>query len=349
MSKTSKTLATLLILVFLTSLTLPNGIVKAQSKTITVPDDYPTISSAIGNATDGDTILVKKGTYQEQTLLINKTIALIGEGAENTAISCHPQWIPTGGLHINSTGLLEPDYGYDNPIKITGSNVTFSGFKVISDKSGSIFLSSGFGTIIAFNNFTTPITISGFAQNVTWNYINNGTTIIGGEKHVFANNRIINGIYTLQSQLTIINNTFSGNYGIYMGGYDNRIFNNTIQNTDCAIYFWAYAASNSIYGNNFINNLRQVRIGDVYNPIVAKWDDGNIGNYWSDYSGQGVYVINQDNIDHYPLTELYHVSQIPESNLSLLLQIATIAVAVILVIVILSIILYKKHRKTSKT
>jgi hypothetical protein len=37
--------------------------VEAGSKTLVVPDDHPTIASAIGNATQGDTILVKKGTY----------------------------------------------------------------------------------------------------------------------------------------------------------------------------------------------------------------------------------------------------------------------------------------------
>jgi len=37
-----------------------------------VPDDYPTISAAVGNATEGDRIFVKNGTYYEQPLLIDK-------------------------------------------------------------------------------------------------------------------------------------------------------------------------------------------------------------------------------------------------------------------------------------
>ena len=132
-----------------------------------------------------------------------------------------------------------------------------------------------------------------------------------------------------------------------MGGYDNRIFNNTIQNTDCALYFWAGAAGNSIYGNNFINNSRQVQIGEVYNSTVAEWDNDEIGNYWSDYNGQGVYVINKDNIDHYPLIEPYHVPEISESNLPTTLLTVTIVIAVTIGIVILSLVLYRRHQKTA--
>jgi hypothetical protein len=46
---------------------------KANPSTIVIPDDYATIAYAIGNATDGDTIIVKSGTYNETTLEINKT------------------------------------------------------------------------------------------------------------------------------------------------------------------------------------------------------------------------------------------------------------------------------------
>jgi len=64
MGSLCKTLSVVLVLVFLTSVvTLQSATVKAQTKTIVVPDDYPTIQAAIGNASDGDTVFVKNGVH----------------------------------------------------------------------------------------------------------------------------------------------------------------------------------------------------------------------------------------------------------------------------------------------
>ncbi|EKQ54021.1 MAG: hypothetical protein B655_1050, partial [Methanobacterium sp. Maddingley MBC34] len=55
--------------------------------------------------------------------------------------------------------------------------------------------------------------------------------------------------------------------------------------------------TNEIYTNNFSNNNTQ-----AYDTGTNNWDNGvNTGNYWSDYSGSGVYPIQGgSNIDHYP-------------------------------------------------
>ena len=81
-----KKTALLLILILTTSSAIAILPVKAQPRTIFVPDDYKTIADAIGNATNGDTIFVRQGTYEEHTLTINKTISLLGEDKENTTI-----------------------------------------------------------------------------------------------------------------------------------------------------------------------------------------------------------------------------------------------------------------------
>ena len=81
-----KSAALLLVLVLTVSNVIVFLPVKAEARTIVVPDDYPTIASAIGNATEDDTIFVKKGTYGEHSLIINKTLTLIGEDANSTII-----------------------------------------------------------------------------------------------------------------------------------------------------------------------------------------------------------------------------------------------------------------------
>jgi pectin methylesterase-like acyl-CoA thioesterase len=63
---------TVLVLVFLTlsaPLFIEVKLTRAEvSKTLIVPDQYPTIQAAVNNATAGDTIFVKKGTYNKLLL-----------------------------------------------------------------------------------------------------------------------------------------------------------------------------------------------------------------------------------------------------------------------------------------
>lgn len=66
------------------SLIIHVGSVDANS-TIVVPEDYPTIQSAIDVANVGDTILVMPGKYVE-CLVINKSLRLIGSGSNLTII-----------------------------------------------------------------------------------------------------------------------------------------------------------------------------------------------------------------------------------------------------------------------
>ena len=59
--------------------------VKASPKTIVVPQDYSTINAAIAGASNGDTILVKKGIYNEN-IVIDKPLTLEGEDKALTII-----------------------------------------------------------------------------------------------------------------------------------------------------------------------------------------------------------------------------------------------------------------------
>lgn len=70
-----------------------SGMVKANSKTITVPTDYLSIQDAINNAVAGDTVYIKKGTYVENPI-INKSVSLVGEDRDATVIDV------TAGLKV---------------------------------------------------------------------------------------------------------------------------------------------------------------------------------------------------------------------------------------------------------
>ncbi|WP_394348876.1 nitrous oxide reductase family maturation protein NosD [Aequorivita antarctica] len=87
------------------------GTTSAWAKTITVCSTcaVKTIKEGVAQASDGDTVLVKKGIYKEVNIIIDKSIILLGEN------------LPT--IDGEDRGEI---------IKIVSDNVTVDGFKIIN-------------------------------------------------------------------------------------------------------------------------------------------------------------------------------------------------------------------------
>jgi hypothetical protein len=80
------------------------------------------------------------------------------------------------------------------------------------------------------------------------------------------------------------------------------------------------ASNNLIFNNNFIDNYDQyhgnyAQVGSE--DSINMWDDGKMGNYWSDYTGidangDGIgdtpYVVDSKNTDRYPLIKPSNIS-----------------------------------------
>jgi nitrous oxidase accessory protein len=185
--------------------------VKASSKNITVPDDYPTIAAALGNATEGNTILVKKGTYNETTLETNKTLSLIGEGAELTRINLNPQsshqktiegW-GMNGYYIENITL------WDNSITFNANETTISGVTILSPGDGSII---GDKIQLIRANITVPIlSITGSWSKITESKL---TTLIVNGSYSRIEENSANALYIFGSYLAISRNTALGNIGV---------------------------------------------------------------------------------------------------------------------------------------
>jgi len=306
----------------------------AQTETITVPDDYPTIQAAINAASSRGTIYVRNGTYYEN-LVVNKSVSLIGEAESSTIIDG------------NFTG---------NVVKVTSSKVSISEFTItysagyptsdqntngifldnisdcnitennIENNEEGILLSHCFNDSICRNNITANsgagiLLDSSSNNNICRNNIANnwGGICIGGS---FNNN--------------IVGNNIVENYGWKVGGVVLEFFssNNIVSGNDIAnntngicltgdVFHrldWT-SSNNKIYHNNLLNNTNQALCG----PAANIWDNGypSGGNHWSDYVGADSYrgpyqnatgsdgigdtphVINGNNIDNYPLMKPY--------------------------------------------
>ncbi|MCW3983412.1 MAG: right-handed parallel beta-helix repeat-containing protein [Candidatus Bathyarchaeota archaeon] len=389
--------------------------VKAQTRNIIVPDDYSDIQTAINHANDGDTVVVRAGTYKytEQNsiiarphsgtpnygVIVNKSISLVGEN-RNTVLS------------------MDWSQGVSVAVCIEADNVTFSGFTIKSFFGSTIYSQIGSVGILGSNckiinnTFQTYLSGIGNNQNISSNTFE-GSLSIQFSNSVVENNILTNSYVGLHvsksSNVTIIrNNIFNNSIGINLSDFYHDVvnnitisYNNITDNSRYGIEFEGAVSNSCIYSNYitrngigiylnnfalqkyppisngtkiFYNNIidntknayveteypynltldkieRRYVIGNVTD--VVSWDNGVVGNYWDDYNGNGSYVIDEKNVDHYPLTQQVDTNAIaptpmpfPTSGVVLDLEIITIAL-VILAIVVFSVLLYRRHRKTA--
>ena len=270
------------------------------------------IQATIDNATIGDTIIVRDGTYTEN-VDVYKRVAIRSEN----------------GSDLTIVQAANPN---DHVFEVTADYVDISGFTITGASeypSAGIYLSSGtdncnISNIIASNNCYNGIYLHGSSNNILSK--NNCSTYL----YYSCDNTITNNIaskdddiiYLYRSHNNIITNnsvSFNSWRAIRLEySNDNIITNNDILYNSCGISLW-HSSNNKIYLNNFINNTYNA--GSSYSTNI--WNStskilytykGNtyinyLGNYWSDYEGNDTnedgigdapYSIDSDN-DNYPL------------------------------------------------
>jgi parallel beta-helix repeat protein len=402
MDSKNKTLTLLLVALFLISLAIFQPLtVKAQPKTLTVPDQYPTIQEALGHANAGDTVYVKKGNYNiGSNFIIGFPISLVGESSENTMLNGGNN-DPTNPNNRVNIIIKAPDVtisGFtitncETAIKLEKNHqeVPPSNCRVIgnniSDNYWAILVQSATNFQISnnriSNNSAMGIEIESFNPKspptgvISDNSIsNNGVGINLYSKNVIVKNNTITanedglnlywtGPYSIIGN-RIVKNTFQG---IFFGAYVNDaiVHSNEISGNIVGVKLMNYApatgtstpalgSGNTVYKNNFLDNQRNVVVEHSvgYNALpidngtdIVSWDNGKVGNYWSDYHGRDAYAIDENNIDHYPLSQPVDISEsVSTISISKLLMMGVITVVAI-VIVIIPVLLYRRHRKTA--
>jgi nitrous oxidase accessory protein NosD len=308
----------------------PLRIVHASSMII-VPDDYATIPDAVGNASAGDTVYVRAGTYVCY-LTIDKPLTLRGESNTNTTIVIRENtgggmgiWITANAVTISGfhfvPGAVFPSLLW--MVFIDGGNSLIYNDSVI----GNVFDGLGpnqeaiqvdsQGAMIIGNSIVAPASGAGIVldyadycivarNNVTGGWV--GIDVIG-KYHIIAFNNLVNQ---------------SDSQGLQEGGItldnacsNNVVVGNTLVGNAYGVSWWHISQYDSVYHNNFINNVNQ-----AYSELSSQvWDNGypSGGNYWNDYSGSDVFsgpyqnvtgsdgigdtpeILNSGAADRYPL------------------------------------------------
>jgi len=245
---------------------------------IYVPDDYPTIQLAVDAANEGDTIIVREGTYVEN-VGINKRLTLIGEGEVT--------------VQSDRTYVFLTTADYTN----------ISGFDVSGARIGVYLLKSDSSKI---ENIKT----SGNKYGIYLSYSDGGVI----KNNVVKKNEY--GIYLCYSDGNIVtgnvidDNSKRGVYFTYCSS-NNEVSGNTVSNNVHGVYLYK-SASNDIFHNNLFDNARNAYECACGAPGNS-WDNGAEGNYWDDYTGvdadsNGIgdtpySNIGSSNKDNYPLME----------------------------------------------
>ena len=193
-----------------------------------------------------------------------------------------------------------------------------------------------------------------FVHNSSGNTIANNLVSNGGIGiflHYSTQNELIentvidasNGITLEASEENFIdgNIILECKWGIGFGGSDNNTVRKNVV-TECeslALTIWDNSSQNMFYLNTFINNTRNLQEPREWAPVLPLniWDNGTVGNYWSNYNGtdntgDGIgdtpYVIDKINQDNYPLTEPYAIPEFPSWSPMLIALVAVVAVAI---------------------
>jgi parallel beta-helix repeat protein len=391
-----KSITLLLILVFLTASSITTLLpVKAEPKTIVVPDDYATIPEAIGNAVAGDTVFVKKGTYSypsgDSAIWINKPLSLIGEDSQTTVITRTEEYMryTYNVIHIASDNVTVSGFTIKGNQGLTGIRVEGSGIKIIGNNIVNcwwgILTYGGTNYVISQNNISANDYGISFKPS---NSVISGNSITGNHdyglkvarcQNVTIKENTITGIAAQAEGLAVLesnnirvykNNITDLEFGISVGSVCNNtnIHNNRVMRNGLGINILNNAdvgSGNKIYYNNFVDNTQNALVEENVTDVFS-WDNEYVGNYWSDYQsrypnatevdasgiGDTSYVINENNVDHYPLMQQVNTSTFaptptppsnPEPTIMPTLTIAAIVIAIVVATGLLSYLKKRKH------
>jgi len=200
-------------------------------------------------------------------------------------------------------------------------------------------------------------------NSITRNW-HNGISLVGGSD------------FNLIALNHLFNHSTNSRGAVYIEDSRNNslVANNLTGNGCWGIQLKGNQGNNTFYGNNFMNNSYKNNrfipgALQVSTPGTANgnsWDNGSIGNYWSDYEcldansdgiGDSPYYINPNNQDNYPHMNVVETSKVPLTAPKLppsmfsspefsVQQLPLIAVAVSAVVAV-GVQIYWNKRKTS--
>lgn len=276
---------------------------------------YASIQEVINSKDHGDTIYVSSGTYYE-TLVVNKSISLIGEN-RNTTI-------------VDGSGNGQVVHVVSHSTSVSGFTIRHGG----ANANAGLKLNSVTNCTIVTNIIRDPLQngvglmLESSSNNHVYNNVLINNTFINGSIALYESHQnMISQNYVTGYDVGVVASDATGNWfvkntitagvygtgdvGLRICGSDTSVIDgNTIADNHLnGLELMEGTANTTVFHNNFVNNTNQLNLTGSYNTT---WDNGCEGNYWSNYvgtdvddDGVGDTALPWEGVDQYPLINRY--------------------------------------------
>jgi parallel beta-helix repeat protein len=302
--------------------------VKASPDIIHVPSDYAKIQWAIGNATEGDTIIVSAGIYYEH-VTIDKPLTLQGENTSSIidgSNTGHVVTITADNVNISGFTIQNSGPGW-------GDNGLYANNSKWCNISHNILIHNGHGLWLDNHSDNNILTANNVSHNLVGIAISNCGNNIVTSNYVFSSMYCGIALSCASSNIIADNNASNNEYGIWLDWSTNATVTGNALTSNLYGIHLNHSDDNIIFHNNIINNTQQTEIINS----TSIWDADFEGNYWNNHDGldtdkDGIannpYIIDANNTDNYPLMgtfsdftitweeKLHHVTTICNSTIS---------------------------------
>ncbi len=266
--------------------------------------DFTSIKEAIANADITDIVLIRKGIYNEHSIIVSNKIEITGEDPNNTIINCSGNdafTLSSGYVDISNLQIINTkDFAIVILPGSTGCTVSNCIINTIY-KSGAVSIRSSYNSIsdCTINGIDTSrqgVKIQGsynIVENCDIQDFANGILVISGTNNQILNCNLLNNEVAIDLRLSSNNNLVNG-CNIYSNLQSMRL--------------WQNSNKNIVYLNNFWKN--DITVNSEGNN---SFDNGAQGNYWDRYQGQdsngdGIgdtpHIISEGIFDRFPIVSM---------------------------------------------